>query len=218
MPTPTLLSIQVGLPAEHGADHISKQSWESGIFKYPVEGRVWLDSINLKGDGQRDLENHGGPFRAVLSYSADLYPEWREELGRPDLPYGSFGENFTISGLDETTVCLGDVYAIGQARLRVSQPRFPCWKLARRNGIKDLTARVDKKMRGGWYQQVLKEGYVEARDTVQMLERPYPQYPIRFIFALGSQRIDDRKAAAELATISALTDSWREIFAERAAQ
>lgn len=218
MSTPTLLSIQVGLPAEHGPDHISKKSWESGIFKFPVEGRIWLDSINLKGDGQRDLENHGGPFRAVLSYSADLYPMWREELNRPDLSYGMFGENFTISGMDETTVCLGDVYQIGQARIRVSQPRFPCWKLARRCGIKDLTARVDEKMHGGWYQQVLKEGYVEAGDSVQLLERPYPQFPIQRIFALGSERIVDPKAAAELAGIPALTDSWREIFAERAAQ
>lgn len=218
MSTPTLLSIQVGLPAEHGADHISKKSWESGIFKYPVEGRVWLDSINLKGDGQRDLENHGGPFRAVLSYSADLYPMWREELGRPDLSYGMFGENFTISGLDETIVCLGDVYQIGQARVRVSQPRFPCWKLARRCGIKDLTARVDEKRRGGWYQQVLKEGYVEAGDRVQLLEHPYPQYSIERIFALGSERDSDPKSAAELATIPALTDEWRQIFAEKAAK
>lgn len=218
MSTPTLLSIQVGLPAEHGADHISQKSWESGIFKYPVEGHVWLDSINLKGDGQSDLKNHGGPFRAVLSYSADLYPMWREELGKPDLSYGMFGENFTISGLDESIVCLGDVYQIGQARVRVSQPRFPCWKLARRNGIKDLTARVDEKMRGGWYQQVLKEGYVEAGDMVQLLERPYPQYSIERIFALGSERVSDPKSAAELATIPALTDEWREVFAERAAK
>jgi len=218
MSTPMLLSIQVGLPAQHGADHISKKSWESGIFKFPVEGRIWLDSINLKGDGQSDLENHGGPFRAVLSYSADLYSMWREELGRADLSYGMFGENFTISGLDETTVCLGDVYQIGQAQVRVSQPRFPCWKLARRCGIKDLTARVDEKMRGGWYQQVLKEGYVEAGDAVQLLERSYPHFPIQRIFELGAERTSDPKAAAELATIPALTDEWREVFAEYAAK
>ncbi len=218
MTTPTLLSIQVGLPAQHGADHISKKSWESGIFKQPIEGRIWLDSINLTGDGQRDLENHGGPFRALLSYSAELYPMWREELGRPDLSYGMFGENFTISGLDETTVCIGDVYAIGQAQVRVSQPRFPCWKLARRCGIKDLAARVEDKMRGGWYQQVLKEGYVEAGDSVQLLERPYPQYSIQFIFALSEKRIDDRKSIAELAAIPALSDGWREMFAERLAE
>jgi MOSC domain-containing protein YiiM len=213
-----LLSIQVGLPAEHGADTISKKSWHSGIFKYPVEGRVWLGAINIAGDGQDDLKNHGGPYRAVLAYSADHYPEWRAELDRPDFPYGAFGENFTIAGLNEETVCIGDIYAVGDVRIQVSQPRMPCWKLARRWGIKDLTARVDEKARGGWYNRVLQEGYVEAGQDMTLLERPYPRFKVSFVYALISEWIEDAAAIAELSTLEPLTDSWRAHFAERAGQ
>jgi MOSC domain-containing protein YiiM len=103
MSTPSILSIQVGKPAEHGADSISRKTWESGIFKYTVNGKVYLDTLNLVGDGQEDLKNHGGPFRAVLAYGAAHYPAWRDELGRDEetFAYSSFGENFTVSELTE---------------------------------------------------------------------------------------------------------------------
>lgn len=214
-----LLSINVGLPADHGADTISKKTWRSGIFKIPVEGRSYVGALNVKGDGQDDLENHGGPYRAVLAYSADHYPEWRTELNRPDFPYGGFGENFTISGLNEETVCIGDVYAVGNdVRIQVSQPRMPCWKLSRHWGIKDLSARVQRKARGGWYHRVLQEGYVEAGQEVKLLERPHPRYSVSFVFALMSEWVNDPSALEELVTLDALTDSWREYFAERLEQ
>src|ERR1041385_7165158 len=128
MNTPTLLSIHVGKPANHGlagSDDPTQHPWFSGIFKQHVSGPVRLGKINLEGDGQADLKNHGGPFRAVLGYSAEHYPIWRQELNMPDLPYGAFGENFTISGLNEETVFLGDIYGIGDIRLQVAQPRQP---------------------------------------------------------------------------------------------
>src|SRR5262245_55814153 len=102
--TPTLLSIQVGMPKRRGvpgSDDPMQHPWQSGIFKAPVDGVIWLGKLNLVGDGQADLKNHGGPDRAALAYSAEHYPTWRAELEQPDLPYGGFGENFTISGLDE---------------------------------------------------------------------------------------------------------------------
>ncbi|MBZ0296576.1 MAG: MOSC domain-containing protein [Anaerolineae bacterium] len=210
---PTLLSIQVGMPAEHGADSISDKSWESGIFKYPVTGRLWLDTINLPGDGQQDLKNHGGPFRAVLTYGAPHYEMWRAELERPDLPYGAFGENFTVSELTEDQVCLGDVYAVGEVIVQVSQPRLPCWKLARRWGIKDLTARVEERNAGGWYSQVLQTGYVEAGDSYELLERSYPQYTIKRLYDLAYKRERNLDARAELTAVEALSTGWREMFA-----
>ncbi len=203
------------MPAQHGADGVSKKTWESGIFKYPVSGPVWLDSLNLAGDGQQDLHNHGGPYRAALAYGAVHYPVWRETLGH-DLPYGAFGENFTVTELTEATVCLGDVYALGEARLQVAQPRRPCWKLARRWGIKDLTARVAEKGWGGWYHQVLQTGYVQAGDTYRLLERPYPQYPISLLNDLIAERHQDRRACAGLAEVEALTPSWRDYYAQLA--
>jgi MOSC domain-containing protein YiiM len=200
------------MPAEHGADAISQKAWQSGIFKYPVEGRVWLDTLNLAGDGQQDLKNHGGPFRAILTYGADRYPIWREELGRPDLAYGAFGENLTVSELTEDTVCIGDVYAIGEARVEVAQPRFPCWKLARRNELLDLTARVEARGWGGWYQRVLQTGYIEAGNDYTLIERPYPDYTIELLNDLTAERRVDAALCRELAAIEALSPGWRGMY------
>ena len=217
MSIPTILSIQVGLPAEHGPDHISHKSWQSGIFKESVSGRIWLDTFNLAGDGQEDLDNHGGQFRAVLAYGADHYPIWKAELSLADFPYGSFGENFTVSELTEDIVCLGDVYEIGEVRLQVSQPRAPCWKLARRNGIKDLAARVEAKGWGGWYHQVLQTGFVEPGDSYQLLEHPYPQFSIARLNDLIAEREENPAVCAELAEIEALSPGWREMYAQKSA-
>ncbi len=213
MAHPTLLSIQVGVPANHGADHISSKSWRSGIFKAPISAPVWLDALNLAGDRQQDLKNHGGPFRAILAYGADHYPVWRAELERPDLAYGSFGENFTVTGVAEDSVCLGDVYTVGEAVLQVSQPRQPCWKLARRVGIKDLTARVEQRGWGGWYHRVLQPGHVQSGDEYRLTERPHPLFTITRINDLIKRRQTGPAALAELATFEALTPEWRQIFA-----
>lgn len=120
----------------------------------------------------------GGPEKAVLAYAADHYPLWRSELEPLELPYGTFGENFTIAGLTEETVCIGDIYIIGGAIVQISQPRQPCWKLARRWQVKDLVIRVPANGRTGWYFRVLKEGYIEQGVPVILLDRPYPQWPI----------------------------------------
>jgi MOSC domain-containing protein YiiM len=211
-PTATVLSIQVGLPTEHGADAISQKTWQSGIFKYPVEGRVWLDTLNLAGDGQDDLKNHGGPFRAILTYGAVHYPVWREQLTQPALAFGAFGENLTVSDLTEDDVCLGDVYAVGEACVQVSQPRFPCWKLARRNQIGDLAARVEARGWGGWYQRVLQTGYIQPGDSYARLERPYPTYTIALLNDLVSERQTDQALCGAIAQVEALTPTWRAMF------
>ena len=187
--------------------------WVTSFFKDPVDGPVWLGLTNLAGDGQADLENHGGPDKAVLAYAAAHYPLWRAELGRPDLPYGAFGENFTIAGLTEATVCIGDVYAIGEARVQVSQPRQPCWKIARRWRIKDLTARVRETGRTGWYLRVLTEGYVEPGLPVTLIERPYPQWTVARATEIMHRRREAPAAAAELAACPLLSTAWRETLA-----
>lgn len=221
MATPLLLSIQVGLPKRRGivgSMNPLDRPFQSGIFKDIVEGRVWLGEENLAGDGQADLENHGGPYRAVLGYSAEHYAVWRAELAMPDLPYGAFGENFTISGLDEETVCIGDIFSIGEVKVQVSQPRQPCWKLARRWNMKDLTARVHDHGWGGWYMRVLQQGYVEAETSVVLEKRPMPGFDIAFVYALMSKQIEDPQAMTELADCEWLSPGWREVFAERAGQ
>lgn len=208
---PELLAIHVGRPQARGADSISEKPWTSGIHKQTVAGRVWLRALNLDGDGQADLKNHGGPDRAALAYSADHYPVWHKDLHRPDLPYGAFGENFTISGIDETTVCIGDIYAIGEARVQVTQPRQPCWKLARRWQIKDLAAQVEARAWGGWYLRVLQEGEVGAGAQVELLQRPHPDYSVQRVFRL--RKAGERgPEAAFLAQLPALSADWRDYF------
>ena len=130
---PILLSIQVAKPKSYGtpdAIETHDKPWTTGFFKMPVLGPVAVSLTQIAGDGQADLKNHGGPDKAILAYSADHYPDWRERLLMPDMPYGAFGENLTVGGLTEESVCIGDVLGIGPLTVEVSQPRQPCWKLA----------------------------------------------------------------------------------------
>lgn len=182
--TARVLSVQTGRPREAHTQAADGRpvAWTSAIWKTPVSGRVWLGVENLDGDAQADLVHHGGPHRAVLWYGAGHYPRWRAELGLADLDCGWFGENLTVTDLDEESVCIGDVYRIGGpdgAVVQVSQPRSPCWKLARRVGVPDLVARVESNFRSGWYARVLQPGWVAAGDAVEGLERPCPEWTIR---------------------------------------
>ncbi|MFN8374449.1 MAG: MOSC domain-containing protein [Anaerolineae bacterium] len=178
-----LVSIQVGMPQQRMSVSAAGKAmlWSTGIYKSPVEGRVFLGFLNLEGDGQADLSVHGGRNKAVMVYSADHYPLWRAELPDVDFSgYGAFGENFTVSGMTEDNVCLGDIYQIGDAIVQVTQPRQPCWKLAQRLQTRTIGALVIKSGRSGWYLGVMQEGYVEAGQTFTLLERSYPDWTITY--------------------------------------
>lgn len=215
-----IVSIQVGLPRSlgtEGAKSTGKGRWTTGFFKEPVAGPVHLGMRNIEGDGQADLNVHGGPDKAVLAYSADHYPAWRLELGLSPFPFGAFGENLTVSGASEENVCIGDVLAQGAARVRVSQPRTPCWKLARRWGRKDLPDRVVATGRSGWYFRVLEEGMI-APGPLTLLDRPCPEWTVsrvsQFLYANEGER--DREAERALAACPCLADGLRLWFARRA--
>src|SRR5262249_11970242 len=126
------------------------------------------------------------------------------------LAYGAFGENFTISRLDEEQVCIGDVYAVGDARLQVSMPRRPCWKLARRFRRNDMIERVHETKWGGWYHRVLQPGHVERGSFVVLEDRPWPRWTIARTYAAYHHRATDRGPALELADCAALSPTWRE--------
>lgn len=170
-----LLSVQVGHPAVLDSD---EGSWVTSIFKSPVDGAIELGETNLAGDAQADLRVHGGPDKAVCVYSADHFAAWREELPDHACEPGAFGENFTVTGQTESTVCIDDVYAIGTAIVQVSQPRGPCWKLARRWKRLDFVRLVAKTGRTGWYLRVLRPGIVAAGQTFELLERSRPDLTI----------------------------------------
>jgi MOSC domain-containing protein YiiM len=207
-----LVSIQVGLPTLHGQpdalDPLDRP-WRTGFFKAPVAGPVRLGRTNLAGDGQANRRVHGGADKAVLAYAASHYPMWRRELGRPDLPYGAFAENFTIAGQDETRVCLGDVYAIGSARVEVSQPRQPCSNITHRWRVPRLTEQVAATGRHGWYLRVLEEGEVVAGEPMLLLDRASPDWTVARAICAMAQRTRDRAEAAALLAVPALSDAWR---------
>ncbi|HVD00161.1 MAG TPA: MOSC domain-containing protein [Candidatus Dormibacteraeota bacterium] len=200
-----LVSVQVGQPLflgpDVGLEEPLNHRWHSAFFKEPVAGPVRLGRTNLDGDRQADPRVHGGPDMAVLAYSAEHYPLWREELGIAQIGPGGFAENFTISGQDELTVSIGDVYRVGGALVQVSQPRGPCYKISYRWKRPDLLGRCESNGRHGWYLRVLEEGPVEAGDAVDLLERPNPGWTVRRAADAYRARRKDRVTAAELARI-----------------
>jgi MOSC domain-containing protein YiiM len=167
----TLLSIQVGRPQTLG--HL-----KSAFRKLPVTGPVVLRRANLEGDEQADLRVHGGPDQAVLCYAAAHYESWLRELGLDMRPAG-FGENFTVAGADERSVCIDDVYEVGGAVVQVSKPRGPCFKIGLRWHMPRLVKLVQQTGRHGWYLRVLREGVVEAGQEMQLVERPRPGLTVR---------------------------------------
>ncbi|NIO09230.1 MAG: MOSC domain-containing protein [Deltaproteobacteria bacterium] len=209
---PILASIQVGLPKQlgtPGAIDPMDRPWVTAAFKEAVEGPVWLGKTNLAGDGQANLEVHGGPDKAVLAYAAEHYPVWRSELRLPNLSNGGFAENFTVDGLAEQTVAIGDIFQVGDARVQVSEPRQPCWKNSRRWRIKDLSLRIQNSGRTGWYFRVLQEGNVESGIPLVLLDRPFPEWTVALANDIMHGRFDDKGLAAKLSECRLLGASWK---------
>ena len=170
-----LASVNIGLPREVKWRGINITT---GIFKQPVEGRVALRKLNLDGDRQADLTVHGGEHKAVYCYSLAHYDYWKNELPGRDLPMGSFGENFTIDGLLEDSVHLGDQFSVGSAQVIVTQPRLPCYKLGVRFQSVDIVKRFLASGRMGFYVAVTREGEVGAGDEVKVTGRDANAVPV----------------------------------------
>lgn len=210
-----VVAILVGMPQTYGTEGAAdplERPWTTALYKEPVAGPVRLGRENLAGDQPAQRSVHGGPEMAVLAYAAAHYPRWRDELSLPDLPYGAFGENLLVDGFDESAVCIGDVFAVGDARIQVSQPRGPCWKLERRWRIPDLIARVRSTGRGGWYCRVLAEGTLEAGRPFRRIEHPLPKWTITRVNQLQQDPRGDRSSVAELADCPLLSPKWRQKF------
>ena len=157
--TPVLLSVNVGMPKD--------VPWQgktvhTGIWKSPVDGPVMARRLNIDGDGQGDLAGHGGEQRAVFVYQLESYRYWEHELGRSDFVYGQFGENFTVEGLADNEVCVGDRYRIGTAVFEVTQPRVTCYRVGIRMNDPRIPALLVSHHRPGFYFRVLEEGEVQA--------------------------------------------------------
>lgn len=207
-----LLSVNVSLPKEvtHGRGTV-----ETGIFKLPVTGRLMLRKLNLDGDGQADLMNHGGPHRAVYVYPVENYGYWARELGRGDLGFGQFGENFTVEGLTEDEVCIGDTFRVGETLVQVSQPRPPCFKLGIKMGLPRFPKLFLASGRVGFYLRVLEEGEVGAGDALEPAGGERGRMTVREVSDLLFFDTGNLEGAERALRVGALSPAWRESFEER---
>ena len=203
----SLISLQVGLPRivpSHG------EPVATGIFKSPVPGRVMMRTLNLDGDRQADLTVHGGQDKAVYAYPSEHYPFWKTQLPGVELPWGSFGENLTTSGLDEQAVHIGDRFAIGGAEVVVTQPRLPCYKLNLKFGRDDMVKRFLASHFTGFYFRVLREGDVGAGDEIVPVHQDENRVSVRDIVGLYLGETDSRELRERALRVEYLAKVWRD--------
>lgn len=209
---PHILSIQVGRSQTYGdpaARSPDEKPWTTAFWKEPVAGSVRVTQTNLDGDEQADLRFHGGVDKAVLAYSADHYPDWRAALNLPEMSGGAFGENLTIAGLTEETVCIGDIWRAGEVRFQVSQPRQPCFKLGRRWKLPELVKLVARTGRTGWYLRVLQPGLLQAGDEFTLEERRHAEWPVLRCNRALFDREFPLEEGLQLVALPELADAWK---------
>jgi MOSC domain-containing protein YiiM len=210
-----VMSVNVGLPRE--------VVWKgrtvvTGIFKEAVEGRVAVKRLNLEGDRQADLTVHGGPEKAIYVYPAEYYSFWREQFPEMELPWGMFGENLTVAGLLDETAYIGDHFQVGSARLLVTQPRLPCYKLGLKFGRDDILKRFLQSGLTGFYFSVLEEGDVAAGDPIRLLHQDEHQVKVADITRLYRQDKHNLNLLRRVVAVETLPDNWRDYFLQRLAQ
>ena len=210
----TLVAVNVGRPRDVAW---RGRTVHTGVWKQPVDGPQPVRTLNIDGDGQGDLAGHGGPHRAVLVYQLDSYEHWRAHLGCDDLrtdslQSGQFGENFTVDGLADDTVCIGDRYRIGDAMFEVSQPRVTCYRVGLRLNEPRLPALLVAHRRPGFYLRVLREGMVEAGEEIIRVGRSPERMTVADIDALLYLPGHDREQVARALRIPALSPGWQGSF------
>jgi MOSC domain-containing protein YiiM/ferredoxin-NADP reductase len=204
-----LLSVNVGLPRDIAWQG---RTVHTGIWKEPVKGPRRVRRLNIDGDGQGDTAGHGGEQRAVFVYQDESYQYWQEHMGRSNLVHGQFGENFTVEGLADTNVCIGDRYRIGTALLEVTQPRVTCYRLGIRMDEPDMAALLVKHGRPGFYFRVIEEGDVEAGDAITQIASGPERMSVFEINSLLYLPPHPRDRLERALRIPALSSGWRHSF------
>ena len=204
-----LVAVNVSQPVEN---NYNGKSISTSIFKKPVEGEVAVGEFNLAGDQQVDLENHGGGHKAVYGFSANHYDYWQQTLERTDLQFGQFGENLTITELDEATLCIGDQLQIGSCTLEITQPRVPCFKLGIALELKTMPKLFIAHAATGIYFKVIQTGLIKSGDNVTVIYQHPTKLSVKTLFkAYFDKDFNDAKAVMKrAASIEQLSDEWRE--------
>ena len=204
-----LLSVNVGMPKDvewHG------KTVHTGIWKFPLDGPATVRKLNIDGDGQGDLAGHGGEQRAVLVYQIESIRYWQSELDDFAVEFGQFGENFTIDGLSDDDVCIGDRYRIGTAEFEVTQPRVTCYRVGMRLGVPTMASLLVARHRPGFYFRVITEGEVRAGDEIVRTRRGPHEMSVADIDALLYLPHRDRDALRSAVDIPALSPGWQQSF------
>jgi ferredoxin-NADP reductase/MOSC domain-containing protein YiiM/ferredoxin len=209
--TGRLLSVNVGVPREV---EWAGKTVRTAIWKDPVDGPRMVRRINIDGDDQADRLAHGGEHRAVFVYQIDSYRYWERELGREDFTYGQFGENFTVEGLADDEVCIGDRYRIGEALFEVTQPRVTCYRVGIRMTEPAMPTRLVAHHRPGFYLRVLEEGQVEAGDDIVKVADGPEQLTVAQIDALLYLPNKSRVLLERALRVPALSEGWQGSFRE----
>ena len=204
-----LLSLNVGLPRDIAWQG---RTVHTGIWKEPVQGRRMARRLNIDGDGQGDLAGHGGEHRAVFVYQLDSYRYWERQLGRTDFTYGQFGENFTVEGLADDEVCIGDRYRVGSALFEVTQPRVTCYRLGIRMNEPQMPSLLVAHGRPGFYFRVLEEGDVGAGDEIERVIRGPEALTIAEVDALLYKPGHPADRLERALRIPALSSGWHSSF------
>lgn len=190
----------------------------TGIWKTPVEGPVMVRRLNIDGDGQGDLAGHGGEQRAVMVYQVESYDFWKTYLGRDDLEPGNFGENFTITGLADDEVCIGDRYRIGDAEFEVTQPRVTCFRVGMRLNEPRMPNLLVSQRRPGFYFRVISEGVVRAGDDIVRTRRGRHELSVADVDALLYLPNRDNEQLREAVDVPALSPGWQQSFRDLLAE
>jgi MOSC domain-containing protein YiiM len=209
----TIESIQIGKVVTEGdadAREVTDKQWTSAFRKTPITVSVRVDSLGIEGDQVADTKHHGGAEKSILCYASAHYAAWREEHPELDFAPGGFGENLTLAGATEADVCIGDRWSAGECVFEVSQPRQPCWKIARRWQTKTMTKEVTQTGRTGWYLRVLCGGELTAGDTLTLTSRPHPEWSVARANDVLFGREVDRLAVFALMNLAELSDEWKQ--------
>jgi MOSC domain-containing protein YiiM len=204
-----IVSVNVSLPkiVKHEGRKVS-----TGIYNKPVAGRIMVRKLNLDGDGQADLSVHGGVYKAVYFYDLESYRYWRKELSRDDLAYGHFGENFTVEGMLDDQIHIGDVFRIGDALLEVTQPRTPCFKLEMKMGLPGFSRQFVTSGRLGFYCRVVEEGDVGAGDPIERVKVGPERITVREFARLYYFDYDNQEKIRRVLKLPSIPPEWRSTF------
>jgi MOSC domain-containing protein YiiM len=204
-----LVSVNASMPKT--VDHLGRRV-STGIYNEPVDGRLMVRKLNVEGDSQADLTVHGGVYKAVYVYDLENIDYWRQELRRDDLVYGHFGENFTVEGMLDDRIHIGDVFRIGGALLEVTQPRLPCFKLEMKMNLPGFSRQFITSGRLGFYFRVIEEGEVGAGDLIELVETGPEQITVWELAQLYYFDYNNQEKIHRLLRIPALPPDWVRAF------